>query len=248
MEVELTHRVPPAPAAPAPPLHAPRRDMIEHLRAVLSEDPHDLDALGRLGDAQLADHDPDGALRTAVTAIALAPDRELGHRQASIACSRRGRHREAIAHAEDAVRLAPAEPSAFLALARALLRAKRDLERARRAAVRAMVIAPEASEPHLVFGMVAAAEGEQAAAEAAFRRAVQLHPGNMAARNELARLELRRAVQRGIGRPVGPVSTVSEAGQTGPSIGSSRRRVDEMKRALHVRLRARRATAPPVVR
>jgi tetratricopeptide (TPR) repeat protein len=248
MEVELTHRVPPAPSAPAAPLDAPPREVIEHLRAVLAEDPHDLEALGRLGDAQLADHDPDGALRTAATAIALAPDRELGHRHASIACSRRGRHREAIAHAEDAVRLAPAEPSAFLALARALLRAKRDLERARRAAVRAMVIAPEASEPHLVFGMVAAAEGEQAAAEAAFRRAVQLHPGNMAARNELARLELRRAVQRGIGRPVGPVSTMSEAGQTGPSIGSSRRRVDEMKRALHVRLRARRATAPPVVR
>jgi Flp pilus assembly protein TadD len=199
MDVDSRHRTRGTAAGAAPP-DAPQRGAIGLLQMMLAEDPHDLDLLGRLGNAQLADHDPDGALRTASVAIELAPDRDLPHRQASIACSRLGRHREAIAHAEEAVRLAPTEPSAFLALARALLRAKCDLERARRAAVRAIVIAPEEPEPHLVFGMVSTAEGEHSAAEAAFRRALQLDPGNVAARNELAHLELRRAIQGGSGR------------------------------------------------
>jgi Flp pilus assembly protein TadD len=176
-------------------------ETITELRALLDADPHDLDALGRLGDAQLADHDPDGALVTATIAIELDPERDLPHRQASIACSRRGHHREAIAHAEQAVRLAPVNPRGFTALARALVRAKRDLERARHAAVRAIVIAPGEAESHLVFGIVARAEREDAAAEAAFRRALQLEPGNVSARNELARLTVRRATLAPQGRP-----------------------------------------------
>lgn len=242
MEADSGHTSRNAAARAAPP-DVPLREVIEHLRTVLAAEPHDLDALGRLGDAQLADHDPDGALRTATIALGLAPGWELPRRQASIACSRRGRHREAIAHAEEAVRLAPTERSAFLALARALLRAKRDLERARRAAVRAIVIAPEESEPHLVFGMVAVAEGEPAAAEAAFRRAVALDPGNLAARNELARLELRRATQAGPGGAASGVITMSESAGPGSRSGSSRRTVDDAVRGLHVRLRLRRAIA-----
>ncbi|HEX3977418.1 MAG TPA: tetratricopeptide repeat protein [Solirubrobacteraceae bacterium] len=163
-------------------------EAIAVLRALLADDPHDLEALGLLGEAQLADHDPDGALATATTAIELDPERDLPHRQASIAASRRGLHRDAIAHAEEAVRLAPDDHRGFVALARALLRAKRDLERARHVAVRAIVIAPDEAESHLTFGMVSRAEGEAVAAEAAFRRVLRLDPGNMAAHNELARL------------------------------------------------------------
>jgi Flp pilus assembly protein TadD len=167
-------------------------EAIACLRALLADDPEDLDALALLGEAQLADHDPDGALITATTALGLEPNRELPHRQASIAASRRGLHRDAIAHAEEAVRLAPGDHRGFVALARALLRSKRDLEQARRAAIRAMVIARDEAEPHLVFGMVARAEGEFAAAEASFRRATQLDPGNVAAHHELARLRVRK--------------------------------------------------------
>lgn len=247
MDVDSRHRTRSF-AAQAGRQDAPARGTIERLRALLAEDPHDLEVLGRLGDAQLADHDPDGALVTASAAIALAPDRHLPHRQASIACSRRGRHREAIAYAEEAVRLAPTEPSAFVALARALLRAKRDLERARRAAVRAIVITPEESEPHLVFGMVSTAEGEHTAAEAAFRRALQLDPGNIAARNELARLELRRAIQRSAGQPVSPVIALTHATPLASPSGSSRRKLEDVRRALQVRARLRRATASSAVR
>lgn len=192
----------PRAAVDAAPHATTLREAIERLRSALAQDPQDLEALGRLGDAQLADHDPDGALTTAITAIELDPERDLPYRQAAIAASRRGLHRAAIAYAEDAVRLAPDDHRGFVVLARALLRAKRDLERARHVAVGAIVRAPEAAEPHLVFGMVSRAEGEYAAAEAGFRRALALEPGNVTARNELARLEVRRAIQSGAGTPI----------------------------------------------
>src|ERR1700744_4025282 len=111
-------------AAIAAPLDTTFPEAIERLR----------DLLARLGAAQLADHAPDGALVTATRAIELAPERAQPHRQASIACSRRGRHREAIAYAEETIRLAPGDARGFIVLARALLRAKRDLVRARQAA------------------------------------------------------------------------------------------------------------------
>jgi Flp pilus assembly protein TadD len=217
----------------------PLPDTIARLRALLDDDPHDLDALGRLGNAQLADHDPDGALLTATTAIGLDPDRELPHRQASIACSRRGRHREAIAHAEQAVRLAPGDPQGFTALARALMRAKRDLPRARQAAIRAIVLAPDVAEPHLVFGMVSRVEGEDAAAEAGFRRALQLDPGNTSARNELARLALRRPARSlGRGPAEGAIGVAAAA-----AVAEPRRGPDHAARTLLARLWRGRVTA-----
>lgn len=224
MEVVPLHRSRRA-ALIAAPLETTFPVAIERLRVMLAKDPHNLETLGRLGDAQLADHDPDGALVTATRAIELDPARPLPHRQASIACSRRGRHREAIAYAEEATRLAPDDAHGFVVLARALLRAKRDLERARHAAIRAIVAAPEAAEPHLVFGMVSAAEGEHAAAEAAFRRALQLDPDTLTARNELARLQLRRAIEAGAGKPVGGgVVTVDTVHSAPPTRRQWRRR------------------------
>src|SRR6185437_4583534 len=242
MEVVSPHRSRGA-AVIAAPLDTTLPEAIERLRALLAADPHDVETLGRLGDAQLADHDPDGALVTATRAIELDPERAQPHRQASIACSRRGRHREAVAYAEEATRLAPDDERGFVVLARALLRAKRDLERARHAAIRAIVTAPEAAEPHLVFGMVSAAEGEHAAAEAAFRRVLQLAPETAAARNQLARLQLRRVVEAGAGKPVGggavTIDTVNDAPRTGPA----RRPLDDVRRALHTRLRLRSSLA-----
>jgi tetratricopeptide (TPR) repeat protein len=214
-------------------------EAIERLRGVLAGDPHDLDGLALLGEAQLAEHDPDAALATATTAIELDPERDLPHRQASIASSRRGLHRQAIAHAEEAVRLAPAEPAGFLALARALLRAKRDLCRARRSAIEAMVMAPDFAEAHLVFGMIAAAEREDAAAEAALRRALTLDPANVSARNELARLSLRRLAEANPGRrPQGAV-TADTPGEAVASAGSPRA-LDAVGRVVRARLARRR--------
>ena len=217
-------------------------EAIALLRAVLAEDPHDLDALGVLGDAQLADHDPDGALATATIAIELDPERDLPHRQASIAASRRGLHREAIAHAEKAIRLAPDDHRGFVALARALLRAKRHLEQARHVAVRAIVLAHDEAEPHLVFGMVSRAEGEDAAAEAAFRRVLQLDPGNVAALNELARLKVRRATLSLRAKPAEDADSAPTEPTADP-IAVPRKSLDHVARLLLARVSRSRATA-----
>jgi cytochrome c-type biogenesis protein CcmH/NrfG len=224
--------------------HGRPAEAIARLRALLADDPHDLEALGLLGQAQLADHDPDGARLTAAAAIRLEPERDLSHRQASIAASRRGLHREAIAHAEEAVRLAPAEPSVFIVLARALLRAKTDLPRARRAAVQAIVLAPDQAESHLVFGMVSAAEREHAAADAAFHRALHLDPGNATARMELARLTLRRAALASFARATGgPAPGLATPLSDSHPISGPHWNLDHVVRVLHPGLRRRRITA-----
>jgi tetratricopeptide (TPR) repeat protein len=221
--------------------HAP--EAIALARAVLAEDPHDLDALGVLGEAQLADHDPDGALATATTAIELDSERDLPHRQASIAASRRGLHREAIAHAEKAIRLAPDDYRGFVALARALLRAKRHLEQARHVAVRAIVLAHDEAEPYLVFGMVSRAEGEDAAAEAAFRRVLQLDPSNVAALNELARLKLRRVALGLRARTAESTTGSAPTEPTDDRIAVSRGTLDHVARSLLARVSRSRMTA-----
>jgi cytochrome c-type biogenesis protein CcmH/NrfG len=218
-------------------------EAITRLRALLADDPHDLEALGLLGQAQLADHDPDGARLTAAEAIRLEPEHDLAHRQASIAASRRGLHREAIAHAEEAVRLAPAEPSVFIVLARAVLRAKTDLPRARQAAVRAIVLAPDEAEPHLVFGMVSAAEGQHAAADGAFRRALQLDPGNATVCMELARLTLRRAALASFARATGPGPGLATRLSDSYPVRGPRWNLERVVRVLHPGLRRRRVAA-----
>jgi len=218
-------------------------EAIRSLRSILTDDPHDLEVLARLGDAQLADHDSDAALVTATTAIELDPERDLPHRQASIASSRRGLHRQAIAHAEQAIHLAPTEAAAFVVLARALLRAKTDLPGARRAAIQAMVLAPEHAESYLVFGMVSAAEREDAAAEAALHRALTLDPGNVSARNQLDRLTLRRAAEAHPTPRAGPVKDSATAVGPDTATGVSRRHLDSMARVLRSVISRRRATA-----
>jgi tetratricopeptide (TPR) repeat protein len=218
-------------------------EAISRLRVLLAKDPHDLDCLGLLGEAQLSDHDPDGALVTATNAIAIDPERDLPHRQASVASSRRGLHRQAVAHAEEAVRLAPNEHRAFVVLARALLRAKTDLIRARRSAVQAIVLAPDEFEPHLVFGMVSAADREHAAAEAAFQRALALDPSSGAARNELSRLNLRRSAQASPATRVQAAAGGATVAGPQPPPPLRRRKRDVVARAVRARLSRRPASA-----
>jgi Flp pilus assembly protein TadD len=218
-------------------------EAIRRLRVLLVRDPQDLDCLGLLGEAQLANHDPDGALVSATKAIALEPERDLPHRQASIASSRRGLHREAIAHAEEAVRLAPTEHRAFVVLARALLRAKTELPRARRSAVQAIVLAPNESEPHLVFGMVSVVDREHAAAEAAFQRALALDPSSASARNELARLGVRRSAQVAPTTPVPVAVGRASAAPTRVPEPVRRRKLDIVARVVHARRSRRPGTA-----
>ena len=164
-------------------------EAIGRLRVLLHEDPHDLDCLGSAGRRPVgrprprrrAAHRHHGD-RARPRARPAPPPGE--HRLQPARSAPRGHRRTP----SEAVRLAPAEHRAFIVLARALLRAKRDLPRARRSAVQAIVLAPDESEPHLVFGMVSSADREHAAAEAAFQRALtaRSRPALRPATNSLA--------------------------------------------------------------
>jgi Flp pilus assembly protein TadD len=165
-------------------------EAISRLRMLLVDDPHDLDVLALLAEAQFDGGDPDGALITAESAISIAPEAAWPHHAASVACRRRGLRPEAIAHAKEAVRLDPDNPWSFMTLARALLSGKADVAGANQAASKALELAPDEPEAHLVSGIVSVAGGEVVAAATAFRKVLQLDPTNTAARDELARLRL----------------------------------------------------------
>ena len=165
-------------------------EAISRLQMLLADDPDDLDVLALLAQAQFDGGDPDGALITAESAISIAPEAAWPHHAASVACRRRGLRPEAIAHAEEAVRLDPDNPWSFMTLARARLSGKADVAGASRAATEALELAPDEPEAHLVSGIVSVAGGEMVAAATAFRKVLQLDPTNSAARDELARLRL----------------------------------------------------------
>lgn len=165
-------------------------EAISRLQMLLADDPDDLDVLALLAQAQFDGGDPDGALITAESAISIAPEAAWPHHAASVACRRRGLRPEAIAHAEEAVRLDPDNPWSFMTLARARLSGKADVAGASRAATQALELAPDEPEAHLVSGIVSVAGGEMVAAATAFRKVLQLDPTNSAARDELARLRL----------------------------------------------------------
>ena len=202
------------------------------LRTLLASDPHDGDALALLAQAQLGDNDPQGALMSATSAIAVSPDHEWPHRLASIACTRQAMHPEAIAHADQAVRLAPGAPEPYLILAQALVKGKFDLPRARQAAIKALTLAPDASSSHLVLGVVSAAAGDRTDADRAFRRALELDPHSTAAHNELARLQL---ATRGLANAAGLAAAANgfaTAVQINPKVHVARRNLDHVVRTF----------------
>ena len=93
-----------------------------------------------------------------------------------------------------------------------------------------------------MFGMVSAVDREHAAAEAAFQRALTLDPSSASARNELARLNIRRSAQAG--------ATASNQAAVGASAGGAqapepvrRRKLDIVARVVRVRLSRRPGTA-----
>ena len=208
-------------------------EAISRLRMLLVDDPHDLDALALLAEAQFDGGDPDGALITAESAISIAPEAAWPHHAASVACRRRGLRPEAIAHAKEAVRLDPDNPWSFMTLARALLSGKADVAGANQAASKALELAPDEPEAHLVSGIVSVAGGEVVAAATAFRKVLQLDPTNTAARDELARLRLSLRQRL---RPRSLVSPIARA-RAAHALAVTRRAGDVAARGCAVAVR-----------
>lgn len=165
----------------------------------LATAPDDAYALCLLSRARLGTGATADALEVALRAVALAPDAEWPHRLASIALLHTGQVSEAVRAAREAVRLEPDDWRTHVQLARALC-APTPLSPARPAtapamppaqeawgeAVLAVSLAPLEPRTHLAVGDVARAGGHYAMAEQAYRRTLELDPGNAVALNALA--------------------------------------------------------------
>ncbi len=119
------------------------------------------------------------------------PHGEWGHRLASLALERLGRDSEAVASAQEAVRLAPGSWAARLRLAGALRRFPARWREAWEEARRAVRYAPDEPGPHALSGDLALIRGEHDAAAASYRAALRRDPGQPGARVNLGLTLLR---------------------------------------------------------
>lgn len=152
---------------------------------------------------------PESALEAARQAVERDPQAgsgtDWGYRLASLAFERLGRDAEAVAAAEEAVRLAPGSWTARLRLGAALRRIPGRWRESWAQATRAVRYAPEEPDPHVLIGDLALLRGEHRRAEAAYRNALRHlddHPG---ARVNLGLAFLRWKRPRGHHDPAWPV-------------------------------------------
>lgn len=167
------------------------------LRPVLAQHPDEADLLCLAAQAHLVRDDDEVALGLAGRAAALDPDGEWPHRLRSIALRALGRPQEAAEAAYRCVQLRPFHYLPHLQYARCLAMLPGGLEQAWAEGNRAVQLAPQEPEVHLLMAQLAhpttgtGPDGLRVA-EAALRRTLELDPTNAAALNDLARIQLRR--------------------------------------------------------
>ncbi|MFB9679744.1 hypothetical protein ACFFRH_30030 [Streptosporangium vulgare] len=152
---------------------------------------------------------PEAALEAARRALDLDPRAESGadwgYRLASLAFERLGRDAEAVAAAEEAVRLAPGSWAARMRLGAALRRVPGRWRESRAQAARAVRYAPEEPDPHVLAGDLALLRGEYGLAETAYREALRRLPDHPGARINLGLTRLRWERPRAHHDPAWPV-------------------------------------------
>lgn len=151
------------------------RQAAQLLERALGEEPHDEELLDLLAQAQL-ELDPPRAVDTAGRLVAAAPDSHRGHLLASFALDRLGDQRGAVASARKAVELAPWLPVTHTQLAQALVGRRRSYGEARRAAARALELAPDDAAVYVTAGNVELGRGRSRRARRLYRRALELDP------------------------------------------------------------------------
>ncbi|GHE41439.1 hypothetical protein GCM10017673_49660 [Streptosporangium violaceochromogenes] len=164
---------------------------------------------------------PEAALEAARQAMDRDPRAdsggEWGYRLASLAFERLGRDAEAVAAAEEAVRLAPGSWTARLRLGTALRRVPGRWRESFAQAARAARYAPAEPGPHLLVGDLALLRGEHRRAEAAYRTALGLSEVHPAAEVNLGLALLRWRRPRGHHDPAWPIDP-RETARTGRAL------------------------------
>lgn len=145
----------------------------------------------------------------AATAIPLSPDLEWPHRIRSVAFLAMGKRQPALMEAEEAVRLAPADPMTHAALANARL-ARRQFRAATESAKTVLSLAPNALEGHELQARIAFSQRRWQEAEARYRKALSLDPLNWVLMNDLG-LALRH-----LGRKREAIEALENAAKLNP--------------------------------
>jgi tetratricopeptide (TPR) repeat protein len=171
------------------------REALKPLRQALVIEPKNGEALCRISFAWLQLGDFEQALAYADSVIQNEPWNEWGHRLRGRALLRLSRKSEAIASAEEAVRLAPHWPDTLCFLAEAQI-ANQRLSEAWQTAMWAREIAPEAPKSHVVLAMVAMERKSWREAEEHLRKALSLHPTSHAVLNDLGVCLLNQKQER----------------------------------------------------
>jgi tetratricopeptide (TPR) repeat protein len=110
-------------------------------------------------------------------ALAVTADNAVAHNGLARALFERGAIAEAVAHCEEAVRIAPGMPDAESNLVRGLLALGRTAEAAERARD-GLRLRPDDARSHVNAGLIARGEGRIDDAIASFRQALRLDPGD----------------------------------------------------------------------
>ncbi|MFF0310383.1 hypothetical protein ACFYSC_23365 [Streptosporangium sp. NPDC004379] len=157
----------------------------------------------------LAEDRPEAALEAARRAVERDPGAEYaagwGYRLASLAFERLGRSAEAVAAAEEAVRLASGSWTARLRLGAALRHVPGRWRESRAQAARAVRYAPQEPDPHVLVGDLALLRGEHRAAGDSYREALRWLDGHPGARVGLGLALLRWESPRDHHDPAWPV-------------------------------------------
>lgn len=201
---------------------APR---VRHTRALLGAGAEQTSADVRtwclLASARLDAGDADGALEAASTARGMAVEDPWPHSLAARALAQQGRAPDAVAAAEQALRLQPDAWQHQALLALALNRLPAAHERCWQHAAQAVRLAPQQAAAHLTMGVVAHTGRHVSQARQAYEATLRLDPACVLAREHLAMLDLStgrsREAMRGMqaaaqagGRPGLPLEPVTQ--------------------------------------
>jgi len=203
-------------------------EAIPLLASAISIEPSDPDLRCDLAVALLHAGRMNEADDEALEAIVTAPDYERVHRVYSIVLQRRRLLKQAVDEALESVRLDPNNSLSLQALGYAYLESRRYHE-ANEAAAKALTLAPDAVETHILMSAAASGIGDWSGVEVASREALRLDPTSSAAMNNLG-LALKEQ-----GRLAEAAQAYDRALQLEPDNETARR---NLTRTMHARSHA----------
>jgi tetratricopeptide (TPR) repeat protein len=167
-------------------------DAIRELGAYLATNPGDGQALCLLARAHLGAGDPAAALDASNAAAHALPESDWPPRLASIAMMRQKRWSAAAWAAERAIQFSPNGWRSYLQRAQVDVASRHVTAAGRRAADKAVELAPQEAEVHVAMGNIELIQRRVGPARKSYLEALRIDPNNASARNNLSVVHLRQ--------------------------------------------------------